>query len=198
MADLLTQADFAKRRGVGKSAVSNWKKAGLLVFAEDEAGRMFVHVARTEARLNSRIDPMRGRPATSPQSAAAELPMDGNDGADGDGSVSLRERSLARVRAEVAEEDLVGKRMNNARAAGELVPAVEAERRLGGLARMARERVLSELRSKAERLAAEREPRAIMVLIEETVDRAFHALSRMIAAGALNEPEEEEETAEAA
>lgn len=37
-----------------------------------------------------------------------------------------------------------------------------------------------------------------MVLIEETVDRAFHALSRMIAAGALNEPEEEEETAEAA
>lgn len=189
----MTQAEFATRRGVGKSAVSNWKKAGLLVFAEDAAGRMMVDAVRTEARLNARLDPTRGRPATAPEAAPA-LPLDG----DTDEGSPLQQRNLARVRAEVAEEDLVGKRMKNAEAARELVPAIEAERRLGHLGRMARERVQAELRARAERLAAEREPRAIMALLDEATDKAFAALASAIAGGALDDDEDEEVTAEAA
>ncbi len=188
----MTQAQFATRRGVGKSAVSNWKKAGLLVFAEGADGRPMVDVGRSEARLNAKLDPMRGRPATAAETAPA-LPLDG----DTDDGSPLQQRNLARVRAEVAEEDLVGKRMKNAEAARELVPAIEAERRLGHLGRMARERVQAELRARAERLAAEREPRAIMALLDEATDKAFAALASAIAGGALDD-EDEEETAEAA
>lgn len=197
MGELLTQADFAKRRGVGKSAVSNWKKAGLLVFAEDADGRTMVDAARTEARLNARLDPTRGRPIAGMQDGPSpSLALD-----DGPAEASAsQERNLARVRAEVAEEDLVDKRMKNAARARELVPAMEAERRVAALGQMVRERIQSELRSKAERLAAEREPRAVMALIDEALDRAFNALSKAVAGGALDEAEDEDEevTAEAA
>lgn len=196
MGDLLTQADFAKRRGVGKSAVSNWKKAGLLVFAEDADGRMMVDVRRTEARLNSRLDPTRGRPTAATQETAAPQPLSEDAGDPGAG----QERNLARVRAEVAEEDLVDKRLKNAARARELVPAAEAERRVGALGQMVRERIQAELRAKAERLAAEREPRAIMALLDEAVDRAFLALAKAVASGSLDDLEDdgEEVAAEAA
>jgi hypothetical protein len=196
MGDLLTQADFAKRRGVGKSAVSNWKKAGLLVFAEDADGRMMVDARRTEARLNSRLDPTRGRPTAATQETAAPLPLSDDVGDPGAG----QERNLARVRAEVAEEDLVDKRLKNAARARELVPAAEAERRVGALGQMVRERIQAELRAKAERLAAEREPRAIMALLDEAVDRAFLALAKAVAGGSLDDLDEdgEEVAAEAA
>jgi hypothetical protein len=196
MGDLLTQADFAKRRGVGKSAVSNWKKAGLLVFAEDADGRMMVDARRTEARLNSRLDPTRGRPTAATQETAAPLPLSDDAGDPGAG----QERNLARVRAEVAEEDLVDKRLKNAARARELVPAAEAERRVGALGQMVRERIQAELRAKAERLAAEREPRAIMALLDEAVDRGFLALAKAVAGGSLDDLEEdgEEVAAEAA
>lgn len=196
MGDLLTQADFAKRRGVGKSAVSNWKKAGLLVFAEDADGRMMVDARRTEARLNSRLDPTRGRPTAATQETAAPQPLSDDAGDPGAG----QERNLARVRAEVAEEDLVDKRLKNAARARELVPAAEAERRVGALGQMVRERIQAELRAKAERLAAEREPRAIMALLDEAVDRAFLALAKAVAGGSLDDLEDdgEEVAAEAA
>ena len=148
MGQLLSQTDFARHRGVGKSAVSNWKKAGMIVFADDGAGRLLVDVMRTEARLNARIDPTRGRPSTSsPDVVTPDLAAIG-DQADGS---PLAQRNLALVRAEVAEEDLIGRRLRNAESARELVPAMEAERRLAELGRMAFERVKAELRSSAER-----------------------------------------------
>ncbi|SEM62604.1 hypothetical protein SAMN05192583_0879 [Sphingomonas gellani] len=195
MATLLTQTAFAKHRGVGKSAVSNWKKAGLLVFADDGTGALLVDVTRTEAKLNARLDPTRGRPTAGMQDGSVpELPIDG----EADEGSALQQRNLARVRADVAEEDLVGKRMKNAELARELVPAMDAERRLGQLGRMARERVQSELRARAERLAAEREPRAIMALLDEATDKAFHALAAAILNGAADVSEDEEVIAEAA
>jgi hypothetical protein len=197
MPELLTKADFAKRRGVGKSAVSNWAKAGLLILGEGEGGRLLVDVMRTEARLNARLDPTRGRPTAGAVSAASpELPIDAvGDG----GELTLAgARDLARVRADVAEEDLANKRMRNAQLARELVPVAEAERRLGEVGRMARERVQAELRSRAERLAAEREPRGVMALIDEALDRAFHAVAAAAARGVGAVGEIEEEMAEAA
>ncbi|WP_430635034.1 hypothetical protein [Sphingomonas hankookensis] len=60
---LLTKGEFALHRGVGKSAVSNWSKKGLLVMGEcPETGAIKVDVERTDARINARVDPMRGRP----------------------------------------------------------------------------------------------------------------------------------------
>ncbi|MEG8021810.1 hypothetical protein [Sphingomonas aerolata] len=63
---LMTKGEFAVHRGVGKSAVSNWAKKDLLVMGEcPTSGAIKVDVERTEARINARVDPMRGRPSAS-------------------------------------------------------------------------------------------------------------------------------------
>lgn len=187
---LVTQVELARRRGVGKSAVSNWKKAGLLVFAEDDQGRAMVHLERTEARLNARVDPTRGRPTTGMNAGdAPELPISAG-GDDDDGG---EKRALAIVRAEVAQEDLIGKRLKNAEAARELVPAIEAERRCSELGRMARERVQAELRGRAEQMLAASDVRGIMVLQADAVDAAFTAVAEAVEGGALDRIDDDDD-----
>ncbi len=187
MATLMTQAEFAARRGVGKSAVSNWKKAGLLIFAEGEGGKLFVHAERSEARLEARLDPMRGRPASGEAVEPAvtdggdELPLD-----------APAKRKWSDARAELADEDLFGKRLKNAQAAGELVPLVEAERRLAAIGRMIRERLAAEERNVAERLAATSDVRGVMAILEEARVKAFTAVAAAVAGGELDEAEEPE------
>ena len=191
---LMTQAEFAAHRGVGKSAVSNWKKAGLLVFAEGPDGKLAVQVERTDAKLNARIDPTRGRPTTAigDTSPIGELPMDSEPAIPG-------LRNAAAVRVEVAEEELVARRIKNAEAARQLVPLVESERRLATLGRMARERVMAELRGRAERIAAEREIRSVMMLLDAACDAAFTALADAIDSGTLDRDDDEDsQAAEAA
>lgn len=189
---LMTQAEFAAHRGVGKSAVSNWKKAGLLVFAEGPDGKLAVDVARTDAKLNARIDPTRGRPtsAIGEANTPSELALDAD--------TSLPSvRNAAAVRVEVAEEELVSRRMKNAEVARQLVPMVEVERRLGNLGRMARERVEAELRGRAEQIAAQRDPRSVMMLMVEACDTAFNAVADAIERGALARDDEDEVEPEA-
>lgn len=185
---LMTQAEFAAHRGVGKSAVSNWKKAGLLVFAEGPDGKLGVHVERTDAKLNARIDPTRGRPTTAigEPSGSSEMPLDGEVAQPG-------LRNAAAVRVEVAEEELVAKRMKNAEGARALVPLIEVERRLGQLGRMARERVEAELRGMAEQIAGAREGRTVMMLMASACDAAFNALADAIERGALAEVDDDAE-----
>lgn len=186
MATLMTQAEFAARRGVGKSAVSNWKKAGLLVFAEGEGGKLFVHAERSEARLEARLDPMRGRPASGEAVEAA--PVEG-----GDDQLALDvagKRKLSDARAELVDEDLFGKRLKNAQAAGELVPLVEGERRLSAIGRMIRERLAAEERNVAERLASTSDVRGVMAILEEARVKAFTAVAAAIAGGELDEADE--------
>lgn len=52
----LTQAEFARRRGVSRKSVTAWKAKGLLVLAED--GK--VNVSETEWKLDDRPATYRG------------------------------------------------------------------------------------------------------------------------------------------
>lgn len=184
---LETQTQFAKRRGVGKSAVTNWKNAGLLVFAEDADGRAKVHVERSEARLNARLDPMRGRPTGG--TAAGELELEPVE----DVAMPIAAaRNLAQARAELVDEDLYGRRMKNAQTAGELVALIEMERRASELGRLARERVSAELRGVAERLSATGDVRAVMAILDEATGKAFAALAASVASGVIDADDEEE------
>ncbi|AJP72275.1 hypothetical protein [Sphingomonas hengshuiensis] len=185
---LETQTQFAKRRGVGKSAVTNWKNAGLLVFAEDADGRAKVHVERSEARLNARLDPMRGRP-TSGVASATELEL---EPVEEPALPIAASRNLAQARAELVDEDLYGRRMKNAQTAGELVALVEMERRASELGRLARERVAAELRGVAERLSATGDVRAVMAILDEATGKAFAALAASVASGVMDADDEEE------
>jgi phage terminase Nu1 subunit (DNA packaging protein) len=178
---LLTKGEFASHRGVGKSAVSNWAKKGLLVMGEcPETGAIKVDVERTDARINARVDPMRGRPTGGlPLNAAVVEP------AEEGGDPRLAVRSAALVRTELAEEQLVERRMKNARDAGDLAPRVELERRAAEMGRVARERMHAMWRAISERLAAERDVRAVMALGITEIDRVFAQLADDVERGAL-------------
>lgn len=189
---LMTKGQFAAHRGVGKSAVSNWAKKGLLVMGEcPSTNAVMVDVERTEARINSRVDPMRGRPAASLPAPSAALPVDPGDAAD----ATLAGRSVAKVRAELAEENLVTLRLKNAERGKELAPRIELERRAAELGRVARERMQAMFRAIAERLAAERDARTIMAIGSAEIDRVFAELANDVEAGKLAEPDEPDDAA---
>lgn len=189
---LMTKGQFAAHRGVGKSAVSNWAAKQLLVMGEcPGTGKLLVDVERTDARINTRIDPMRGRPAASLPVTAAASP----DEVGGAGEPALPGRSVAKVRAELAEENLVTLRLKNAERGGELAPRIELERRAAGLGRVARERMQAMFRAIAERLAAERDVRNVMAIGSAEIDRVFTELANDVEAGKLAEPDEPDDVA---
>lgn len=189
---LMTKGQFAAHRGVGKSAVSNWAKKDLLVMGEcPTSGAIMVDVERTEARINSRIDPMRGRPAASLPAPSAVPTQDAGD----IGDALLGGRSVAKVRAELAEENLVTLRLKNAERGRELAPRIELERRASELGRVARERMQAMFRAISERLAAERDARTIMAIGSAEIDRVFAELANDVEAGKLAEPDEPDDVA---
>lgn len=201
MAQLMTQAEYARHRGVGKPAVSNWKKAGLLVLVEDPAnGRIKVDVRRTDARLNAKIDPMRGRPPTAAPSTSssegAELPL--ADAAPAAAPMPGAPDFNAERTAELIERR-IGAALKNAQMAGDLVPLAEAERRCAETGRVARERMQAWLRGVAERFAATSDVRTIMAIGEEGIDQVFAELAAAAARGDLSGDEDDlspEENAE--
>lgn len=199
---LMTQKQFGDHRGVGKSAVSNWKKADLLVFAEGGDGKLYVDVARSDAKLNARLDPMRGRPSAAASFPADEaslsLPLDGDAAPAPAPGASPAGESLQSVRIAESHERRIGLALKNARDAGDLAPRAELEQRAGNLGRAFRERMHSMFRGIAERLAAERDIRTIMALGEAEIDRVCAELADAADRGDFSEPEEAELEAEEA
>lgn len=192
----MTQAEFARHRGVSKPAVTAWKKRGLLVLAEDpKSGRPLVDVARTDARLNANIDPGRGRPPGSEASAASvtaapELP----DQSPGQASLPIAPGaetppagdSLQALRMEQIRHQTDGQKLKNARDAGQLVAIDELQRRASEVGRAARERMQAWFFSVAERLAATSDVRTLMTIGEEGIDQVFAELAAAAERGAFS------------
>ncbi len=195
---LMSQAEFAAYRGVGKPAVSNWKKQGLIVFGEDPTrpGKHLVNVTATDARLSTRVDPTRGRPRggeAQPMAAPQTEMLPLANGTD---------RKVAEVRLELLEEQRTGQRMKNARDAKELAPLVELERRASELGRSIFSRIGAMHRSLAERLASATDQRSVVAILEEATDRIRIDLANRIARGSYAdddpaEPEGGDQSAEA-
>jgi hypothetical protein len=175
---LMTRADFARHRGVQKSAVSNWSGKGWLVFAEGPGGKQMIDVARTEAKLNANLDPSRGRPTTG-QMQAAEVPLP----SPGKPAAPANDGGLSNVRTDLIRSQTVGKNLDNARRAGELVPFQEFERLATEAGRVTRERMIALARTNAERLAAERDPRQIVAILTEGIDQTFAELAEQLMKG---------------
>jgi hypothetical protein len=178
---LMTQAQFARHRGVSKGSVTNWKNAKLLVMAEGPGGKAMVDVVRTELKLNANIDPMRGRPSTGGQAPAADSPGDAPALPLGEGSaapaIAPKADDYAQARLEESRERRTGQALKNAQLAGDLVPLIEAERRVSEVGRAARDRMQAWMRSQAERFAAEKDVRQIMAIAEAGIDEVFAELA---------------------
>lgn len=194
---LMSQTEFAAHRGVGKSAVSNWKREDLLIFAECPAtGMLKVDVARSEARINARKDPGRGRPKKG-VAAQASLPLNGEGRSPEPSSASAAPAapagpSFADDRSALVRAQTQKLVLENAKRAGELVPLEAFEARAQEMGRVTRERINSVHRELAERLAKETDARVIVGLLTDEVDAALADLAAQIASGRLAEDGEPE------
>jgi hypothetical protein len=192
---LMTQTEFARHRGVGKSAVSNWKRDGLLVLAEGEGGKLFVDVTRTDAKLNAKLDPMRGRPTAAASAPAGALPFEDVPAAAaapiGGGD------SLQTVRMDLIRRQSTGHALKNAQTAGELAPVGELVERANAIGRAARERIHAWFRGEAEHFAAVRDVREIMSIGEKGIDQVFADLADQAAAGGFASEDAEDPDLEA-
>lgn len=171
---LLMKSEFAKRHGVGASAVSNWARKGLLVFGEDpkRPGKQLVDAEKSDLLVRGSIDQTRGRP----RSAEAALVEAGEAPA----TAPVRAATMTgaeTVRMEEARERIIGRRIDNEKALGNLVSLGEVERRTAERGRMIRERVQATVRNLAERLAAETDPRTITSLLSAELDDVFARLA---------------------
>jgi len=178
---LLTLSAYAAHRGVGPSAVSNYRKQGLLVFAEGADSKTYVDVARSDARLNAKLDPLRGRPKKAVDAPLFDPPEQPAQ------AVPARTDRLGDVRTDLLEQQAIAARMKNAAMARTLVAVQDYERRSQEVGRLARERVNSVIRALAERLAAERDPRQITTLLSGEIDKAFEELADQVESGVLTE-----------
>ncbi len=141
---------------------------------------MLIDVERSEARLNSKLDPTRGRPTTAQMSSAGALtpapPPPTAPRAQAEGG------ELAQVRTDLLRAQTVEKNLKNARLAGHLVELEEYERRIAEFGRLVREKLQALTREEAERLAAETEPRTIIAVLGEKIDALLGDLgARMLA-----------------
>lgn len=182
MALLMSQTAFAERHGVGKSTVSNWKAAGLLVFAvdPDNPRKQLVDAEKSDLVVRGSIDPTRGRPRT------ADVSPDVHGGQQQDppprGEVRLTQ--LEQGRLEEMSERTRRRRIETEQLLGNLVPIAEYERRAGDRGRMVRERANALIRQHSERLAAETEPRQIVAILGEAFDALFSQVADEIEADA--------------
>lgn len=183
MALLMSQTEFAARRKVGKSAVSNWKNAGLLVFADDpdRPGKKLVDAEKSDLLVGGSIDPTRGRPRSA-DLAEAEAPAS-------QPSAPARVTGIEAARLEEMQERTRRRRIDTEQLLNTLVPIAEFERRAGDMGRKVREGVRALVRQNSERWAAETDRKALMMLMEAAFDGFFGRLADEIEAEANEERE---------
>ncbi len=170
--EFMSKAAYARHRGVGKSAVSNWVKRGQIVLKDGK-----VDVAASDAKLGHEVDPGRGRPATTKGESPAE-----------DSATDTEARNdLASIRARDLREKAIGNALKNAQLAGELVPRAAVEAKMKSHISGFCERMQSELRGMAERLALEGDKRTVRALLDEVVHAVRSDFAQRVTADAGEE-----------
>lgn len=179
----MTQAEFAKLRGVSEAMVSRWKAKGLLVFtvegrvnvpaSMDLLGRM-LDPARGGNRAARRVDSEERRvspaaPATGVAAPPALWPQEGGADKANYNVEAARER---RAKAQLAELELAEK-------AGALVPAGDVEALFFDRVRAARDLFAQIGRRLAPDLALETDPSKI----EARLNAEYRAVCAALAAG---------------
>lgn len=179
---VMTQAEFAKHRGVSEAMVSRWKTKGYLVFTTDRR----VDVAASMDRLDRMLDPARGGDRTGRQrpyspAGAAGVPQappgagsqgGAPGGAEGGWDPDPDRLNYQREAARDKRASAMQRELELAREAGQLVRANEAASRIANHVRQALDSLAARRRRLAPKLALEADPRKVEQLLEES-DREF-------------------------
>jgi len=129
---LMSQADFARHRGVARSTVTEYKQKGLLVMTDDG----LVDVEKTEEKLSSTLDPSRGGDRTRDKKPSAD-------------------NRLSRAKVEELEIKTARQRLGLEKDAGRLVEKDVVYQAAFTMARNAQESIMSIADRLAPVLAAE-------------------------------------------
>lgn len=171
----MSKSAYAKHRGVGKSAVSNWLRRDQIVLTEDGQ----VDVAKSDAKLGQQVDPVRGRPVTG--AVPTPVPMPATPDSDRESLHSIRARDL--------QERSIGQALKNALMAGELVPVAAYEAKLATMIGGFCDRMAAELRDKVERLAMETDKRLVRAIVDEVVHTVRSDMASRLSATAADKEE---------
>jgi len=188
---LMTQKEYAAHRGVGAPAVSNWKKANLLVFAPDpkNPSKELGDVERSDLVVGGKGEPTRGRPRNADR---VEAEVEGENAPQATPTATRGMSVLETERLDEMRERTRSRRIDNDLKLRGLVSLSEYERRAGDLGRMCREGVHAVLRQNAERMAAETDPRAVIAVLGEAFDQLFERVANEVEAEAALEREVDE------
>jgi len=159
--NVMTQAEFARRRGVSRATVTEYKQKGLLVMTDD--GR--VDASASEERLSASLDPSRGGDRTG----VKKKPSAPQKGADG--------RFMA-ARTEELEAKAARQRMLLEKEAGRLVEKELVQHAAFTLARAAQEALVAIPDRLASVLAAEADAGQVHKLLSEEIRRVCNELSK--------------------
>lgn len=195
-AELITKAAYARHRGVGKSAVSNWVTRSQIVLVDGK-----VDVAASDAKLDATVDQASGRPKTGKSAAPKRAPpkpatpkstpQATNASVADDTQKSLTEERLGEIR-----ERRIGNALKNAEAARLLVPIDAFEARLQTLISGFCDRMQSELRGRSEKLALETDKRAIRTALDDIVHHVRDDFAARIASELANNSGEKDDEAD--
>ena len=156
---LMSQADFARRRGVSRPTVTGYKKKGLLVMVGDQ-----VDAVASDQSLADHLDPVRGGDR---QKSPAKNP-----------AVDASDYMIAKTREAVARA--ARQEMDTQERAGELVNRAAVELAAFTLARDSQDTLLSIADRLAPLLAAESDAG----LVHELLSTELRGVCRALATGA--------------
>jgi hypothetical protein len=162
-----TMAGFAKHRGVSKTAVTKWKKRGLLVFLPD--GK--IDVAASDALLADRPAVYRGGAVKSALTPVLSTTMDSStvDPATWSTAEAIRRKEIAQARLRQIEADT---------AAGLVVPIADITKAVAGEYAVVRTALLAMPAKLAHRLAAAATPQEAGALVDGEVRAVLTALTQ--------------------
>ena len=168
----ITQAEFARRRGVSRATVTGYKNQGLLVMTED--GK--VDVQASEERLSAHLDPVRGgdRSEGTVKKPSAGKKVDGRFMA---ARVDEMEVRAARQRLALEQD------------AGLLVEKEPVQRTAFTLAREAQEAFIAIPDRLSTSLAVETDPAEIHRLLSAEIRAACQSLAKAVR-DSIGEPSE--------
>ncbi len=155
----MTQAEFARHRGVSRATVTEYKHKGLLVMTDD--GR--VDVAASEQRLNASLDPVRG----GDRSAAKKQPA----------ATVKEDGRFMSARVEELVAKAAWQRLKLEKEAGRLVEKESTRQAAFTLARTAQETLIAIPDRLSSILAAESNAAKVHAVLSEEIRRVCNELA---------------------
>lgn len=157
----MTQAEFARHRGVSRPTVSEYKRKGLLVMKDER----LVDVVASEARLASSLDQSRGGDRSQGSASGKKKPAAG-----GGAYMAAKIRGMEAV---ADRQELETKKLAN-----ELLEREETHRKAFTLARNAQESMMGIADRMAPLLAAEADPAKVHAMLSDELRNVAQDLAK--------------------